>query len=724
MEAYLIVDVDDLQDRLKAKNLALDLHEVATSLHNGATLASGLEEPHELHAIAFADWNRQRNLPGRGRTSLEQIFVNAGYEIFNTPERAFAADALIVHYFSQEALLDECIIVTNTLDIATLFRRIGLSPQARIRIWGDESLHLAGTIFQPLKTVLGIPTKTVAMYIDFENITIGLNEQGFIINLDMLIEAMLRQARAHGQVTRLAAYAPWGQRGSLPPLVDAQGREISDDAPSRLALANIDPVFNLPGKNSADMRIAKDVLAESTLENSAEVFIVASGDRDFNDVFGALRARGKQVIVWGIHGSTSRILENNPAILLEYIDDFVHLQRHTDLGQIYSSALDRDGETIAFRPSQWSSVVLQYDRLAADHPSSPLYLDDLTDQLVEVHTVTSSARGEELIAQAEGLGLININANGVVQINNEHSVVRTTRIIRDRVVHRVANTLAVRSWDYVNYGFLLKGISMDLELNQPGLNIDDNWRSEWVDALVREGILARELVAHRHNPEDLVPVILLPDTLPMLLTPSTLSNTQINYAPQDDEDEENLSTYTPYLTDNKYVEEMTRRIIVSIEQFTSFRGFAWCPLGSLHKRLRPHDPGTAFQQSVEILQEQGAVDINEYQNPQSDYRTKGISLAFGSPFVQKIIEERDQFIKALLDLYMQYIPITRESIREVTGLQGELLELWISIMQVENVLNLVPGHTDLFSLFRTHHTVTIIAEKYGIETPPAAPPTP
>ncbi len=52
---------------------------------------------------------------------------------------------------------------------------------------------------------------------------------------------------------------------------------------------------------------------------------------------------------------------------------------------------------------------------------------------------------------------------------------------------------------------------MDHGLIGPGLNTTDTWRSEWVDTLVREGILTRELVPHRHNPEDLVPVIKLAD---------------------------------------------------------------------------------------------------------------------------------------------------------------------------------------------------------------------
>jgi hypothetical protein len=702
MEAYLIVDVDDLQARLKARNLSLDFYEVASTLRNGATVAAGLREAEELTAIAVADWNRQRAMAARSSPGVEQIFVTAGYEIFNIPERAFISDTLQVHYFSQNVPLDELIVVSTQPDVINIYQRIQLNTGGRIRVWSDEEIREENLIFQPLRTVLGIPTKTVAMYIDFENITIGLNEQGYIIDLDQLIESVLRQARAHGQVTHLAAYAPWGQRGSLPPLVDAQGREISDDAPSRLALSNIDPVFNLPGKNSADMRIAKDILTESTSPNSAEVFVIASGDRDFNDVFGALRARGKQVVVWGIHGSTSRILENNPAILLEYLDDFARFQRHTDLSQMYEDAtIDAHGEPLVFHPSQWSSLVLQYDMLASKHPRSPLHIDDLTDQLVEVHTVTSPARSEELIAQAEGLDLLSVNVDGTVRLNDRHPITVTTRIIRDRIVHRVTNTLNVRNWDYVNYGFLLKGIGMDPDLDRPGLNLDDNWRSEWIDALVRDGILARELVAHRQNPDDLVPVIMLPSDNPTSIT-STID-------PASDSSDDTLEN------ESEAIDEMKVRIIVSVEQFTSFRGFIWCPLGSLHKRLRPFDPGTTFQQAVEVLMAEEAVEIDEYQNPQSDFKTKGISLDTDSPRVKEVLEQRDEFVKQLLELYQQHAPITREAIQEKSGMEDETLDVWISIMQLENVLNLVPGHEDLFSLFRTHHTVNIIAEKYGFE---------
>ena len=688
MTAFLIVDVDDLLQRLETRGVAIDIQTIAQSLLNAASLAAGLGDPDDLMAIAVADWNRYRRPSGSAGVSVQQVFANEGYDLFNVPDRSVVTDALLMHYFAfEEQVVDELIIATTRLDISTLVHRVRTTDRTRIRIWGDEPPpNIEDVIFQPLEVILGIPSKTVALYIDFENISISLSEQGYIINIDNLLDGMIRQAQTHGQVVHMAAYAPWGQRGSLAPMVDHTGREVSDEVPSRLARANIDPVFSLPGKNSADMRIAKEVLDDSAHPNSADVFIIASGDRDFNEVFSAVRSRNKQVIVWGVRGSTSRLLESNPALLVEYIEDFCNLQRVADT--LAAHEPDREhGEAVPeFRPSQWSSVILQLDLMFSERKTDRVSLNDLVHRLVEVRAVPNEDRAEDLIFQAANQGLLLVDTDhGTVTLDTSHPTVEKTRLIRDRIVHRVANTLHVRGWEYVNYGFLLKGIGMDHGLSGPGLNTTDAWRSEWVDTLVREGILKRELVPHRHNPEDLVPVIKLVDE-----EPSAAVSTLAGVSHED-------------------VERMIRRVIVSVEQFTSFRGFAWCPLGSLHRRLRPFDPSTAFQQAVEELLEEGAVEVNEYENPQSDFTTKGISLVEQSPLVQQVLEERDYFVRVLLDLYERRIPISRKALRDVANLSDDELDLWISIMQSENVLKAVPGQKDLYSLFRTHHTVCMIA---------------
>lgn len=302
MAAYLIVDVDDLLAHFQSRGMALDLQELAVGLRGGAALAAGLMNADKLRAVAVANWAAYSS---QQRSNPSQVFRAAGYETFDMPNRDMLADALIMHYFSYEPdPVDELIIATTSRDLFPVIRRIKTTKNARTRLWGTVDV-LRGTeyqdevIFQPLESLPGIKTKNVAVYIDFENISISLNEQGFIVNLDHLIDRFLNRARAYGQVVKMAAYAPWGQRGTLPPLVDANGREITEDAASRLALANIDPVFNLPGKNSADVRIARDVLSDAGHHDAADVYILASGDRDFNDVLNALVKQNASVVVWG-----------------------------------------------------------------------------------------------------------------------------------------------------------------------------------------------------------------------------------------------------------------------------------------------------------------------------------------------------------------------------------------------------------------------------------------
>lgn len=713
MAAYLVVDVDDLLQRFKSRNISVDMQELAVGLRGAAALAAGVS-PDRLRAISVADWQKHRD---RATVDMQMIFRRAGYDIFDIPRREDVPDALIIHYFSYDPEpVSELILATTSRDLTPLIKRIKVTRNARIRMWGSEDV-LQGTefegevIFQPIESLLGIQTKNVAVYIDFENIAISLNEQGFMVNLDHLISCFVKQARAHGQVIKMAAYAPWGQRGSLPPLVDSSGREVADEAPSRLLLANIDPVFNLPGKNSADVRIARDVMSDAGHADAADVFILASGDRDFNDVLQTLVARGKTVIVWGVRGATSRMIENNPNITVEFIDEFTKLQTHESLSR--SSVFD--DVTEAFTPSQWSSVVIQFDRLAHDLKSDTVSAAQLIEQLQLVGAVISKQRGDDLVSQAISLGILKqISTAGQVTLNIQHPIVEKTRLIRDRIMLRVANTLQVRGWEYVNYGFLLKGLAMDRELSRPGLNIDDQWRSHWIDALVREQVLERQLTPHRHNPDDLVPVI-------------KLSSTQIQHLPYIEAEAISENGTPPAnlwvgvsMEDMEAAEpqtaDMVRRIIVSVEQFTSFRGFAWCPLGSLHRRLKEFDNGISFQRGVEYLVANDAANVEEYPNPQSNYNTKGISLILDNDMVHSILTERDDFINMLLALYKRDMLISKQSLQAEYPAAGLDLELWLSIMETENVLNALPSRAGQYSLFRTHHTVNIVAGSEETQT--------
>ncbi len=708
MTAYLIVDVDELLDFTKQNGI--DLQELAVAVRGNAALFAGLPDSSQLKAIALADWTAHAQ-HGNWRALPQAIFKDAGYETLDLPERAYLADCLMDTYFSLDGSspMSWLFLATTSGDLLSLIPRIGLQRETAVRVWGADEAMLQGrrlasdVIFQPLASLPGIQTKNVCVYIDFENISISLNEQGFVVNLDHLIQRFVAQAKAHGQLVKMAAYAPWGQRGALPPLVDASGREVADDAPARLMMANIDPVFHLPGKQSADIRIARDALTDVNHPEAGDVIILATGDRDFNDVINSLLQQRKTVIVWGVRGSTGRLLQNHPALQLEYIDDFTDLRTHESLATVETK---EDKES--FIPSQWSSVIIQYFRLQSAEPEKAITVDHLIQQMEDVGDVISVERGHDLVSQAISLGILKQQSDlGVIDLQYHHPVVEKTLMIVNRMVRRVANTLSTRNWEYVNYGFLLKGLAMERDLDRPGMNESDQWRSHWIDCLVRERVLQRDLVPHRHNPEDMVPVIRIP---------SLYENPVVSHVEQEKQAAVDTSAAEKWLCipPHRLVEtepevaRMVSRIVVSVQQFTSFRNFAWCPLGSLHKRLREYDRGLVFQRAVEYLLINDMVALNEYENPRSSFMTKGIELAETNPFVAIILAERDEFLRVLLEMYRVNISITRSSLEQHLGSHWDI-DLWLSIMRIENVLNPLPGRADQYSLFRTHHTVKQVA---------------
>ncbi len=709
MAAYLIVDVDDLIRRFQSRDMSVDLQELAVGLRGGAALAAGLPNASLLKAVAFANWS---DVGHPSKAALQAFMRRNGYEIFDLPVREDVADALFIHYFSYDPdPIDELILATTNRDLLPLVRRIRITRSARIRVWGSEDV-LKGTefadevIFQPLETLLGIkPAHNVLVYIDFENIAISLSQNGYVLNLEQLIERFVKQAQAYGHVVKMAAYGPWGQRGTLPPMVDNSGREITDEAPTRLLMANIDPVFNLPGKNSADIRIARDVLTDvSHSDTSGDIFVLASGDRDFNDVVNHVIQRGKEVIIWGVRGAISRQLVNHPAVHVEYIDDFIELQTTASL----RTASVVDDPVAEFLPSQWSSVIIQFDRIARRLNTDQLRTQDLCAQLVEVGAAINMELAEGLVKQAINQNLLRQIVPGVLTLNGAHPIVEKTRVIADAITRRVANTLKVRGWQYVNYGFLLKGLEMERDITRPGMNTDDQWRSQWIDTLVRERLLRRELVPHRHNPDDLVPVISLAE---LDAVRDDLADVNVEYRPVSTPEVTNWTGMTPleFASYDRHAYEMAIRIIVSVEQFTSFRKFAWCPLGSLHRRLKEFDVNMAFQRSVEYLSANRVVIVQEYPNPQSTYNTKGISVVMESEYARSVLAQRNEFVRLLIRLYERNIPISVQSIQDADPDKLWDIPLWISIMKTENVLNELPGRAGQYSLFRAHHTVKLVA---------------
>lgn len=150
------------------------------------------------------------------------------------------------------------------------------------------------------------PGDRVAMFIDFENLVYGLenNEaargRGDELTLD--VERLVRFARDEGRLIIARAYADWRSRSA-----NQHQRD--------LYVQGIDTI-NVLGrrhgteiKNSVDVALAVDAV-EALFVHTFDTFVLISGDRDFLPLLRCVRSHGKRVIGVSVRESASRDLPN------------------------------------------------------------------------------------------------------------------------------------------------------------------------------------------------------------------------------------------------------------------------------------------------------------------------------------------------------------------------------------------------------------------------------
>jgi uncharacterized LabA/DUF88 family protein len=147
-----------------------------------------------------------------------------------------------------------------------------------------------------------------ALFIDWDNIKVGLKALGRQPNVSSLLDAAGHQ----GRVIIARAYADWQQKTH------------SFDPPNLYA-AGIEPVYvpiRMQGgrilKNSADVKLAVDCIDCLNTAPHLKVFFLVSGDSDLVHLVNFLRARGKRVVVIAVSNTLSTTLSDNVDEVLIY----------------------------------------------------------------------------------------------------------------------------------------------------------------------------------------------------------------------------------------------------------------------------------------------------------------------------------------------------------------------------------------------------------------------
>ncbi len=146
-------------------------------------------------------------------------------------------------------------------------------------------------------------TAKIAVFIDFENISLSATKQFGDFDLGLLLKAIQR----HGRITLKRAYGDWSRLGTYRDAVRENAIEL-------VQLYSYS--YQQGGKNRADIRLVIDVMESLFALDYIEKIVIVSGDSDFSSLMSKVREYGKHTIGVGVRASTSDML-------IKACDDFI-----------------------------------------------------------------------------------------------------------------------------------------------------------------------------------------------------------------------------------------------------------------------------------------------------------------------------------------------------------------------------------------------------------------
>jgi len=145
--------------------------------------------------------------------------------------------------------------------------------------------------------------RTIAVYIDLENVAIGVREA----KLGKLeIDRVFRRLLDKGNLVVRRAYANWESFSEYRRPLHEAGVELYELPGSKLS-----------GKNSADIRLVVDALELAHTKHHIDAFALVTGDSDFQPLVAKLRENNKYTIGIGVKKSTSKLL-------VDACDEFIY----------------------------------------------------------------------------------------------------------------------------------------------------------------------------------------------------------------------------------------------------------------------------------------------------------------------------------------------------------------------------------------------------------------
>src|SRR5579871_1416073 len=155
--------------------------------------------------------------------------------------------------------------------------------------------------------------RSLAIFIDFENLALGFPGRRDKFEIDRILERLVEK----GKVVVKKAYSDWSRFSGYTAALHEAAIELIEI-----------PRRTQTGKNSADIRLCVDAMDLAYSKEHIDTFVIVSGDSDFSPLVSKLKELGKHVIGLGMQDSTSELLRDN-------CDEFIYYE---DLGKTAAAA--------------------------------------------------------------------------------------------------------------------------------------------------------------------------------------------------------------------------------------------------------------------------------------------------------------------------------------------------------------------------------------------------
>lgn len=313
---------------------------------------------------------------------------------------------------------------------------------------------------------------TAVVWLDIENLLIGLKENGVTPDIKTFVNAIREEVSDLADVTSIIAYGDFGL------LRESFGTDMQREL-EQLGVRTRYQV-NMHGKNSADMEIASDIHTHLERDPNVETVIIGTGDRDFRPSVDATHNKGKKVIILALKDNLSRDLR-------QAADDVRFLDKYFTANTASSPApITRDLR------NRWVPTLLPLAHFLDQNQWRWTYRDSVVDIL-----------SSDEIRDALDAELLKHGKNGdsqTITFNLDHPLAQEIRHMAWWIVGRVDHLINEKGMPYVDSHYLARGMRMDEKCKELNVGQERLDAEAWLHAAAAAGLIDKHTQPHPKAP--------------------------------------------------------------------------------------------------------------------------------------------------------------------------------------------------------------------------------